>query len=103
VLEERYVTLQRKNQITDQNMLEKSKKVNVEIKAMNEEIREIKTDISKIRDTVVLIISELRDCARKPDVDVIEKYLQLWQPVNFVTQTQVEKIVNDILDARQQK
>ncbi len=101
MLEERYSSIQKKNQLTDQNMLANQKKVSTEIKTINMEIDEIKADLAKLKETLSLVIQELKECAKKEDIAVLEKYLKLWEPVKFVTQNQVERIVRDILDSSQ--
>ena len=55
MLEERYSTLTSKNQLTDQNMLTHNKKHNTDIKDINMEISSIKADISKMKETVIMI------------------------------------------------
>jgi predicted nucleic acid-binding Zn-ribbon protein len=100
MLEERYSSIQKKNQLTDQNMLANQKKVSTEIKTINMEIDEIKADLAKLKETLSLVIQELKECAKKEDIAVLEKYLSLGA-VKFVTQNQVERIVRDILDSSQ--
>ena len=99
VLEERYTNLGSKNQLTDQNMLSHSKKTYTEIKDINLEITAIKSELARLKDTIRLIVADLRDCARREDIEVLEKYLKLWEPVRFVTQSQVERIVRDVLES----
>ncbi len=98
MIEERYTNLMNKNQLSDQNMLSHNKKLNTEIKTINLEISEFRSDFSKLKETIALIIQDLRECARKEDVEVLEKYLKLWEPVRFVTQNQVENIVRETIE-----
>jgi hypothetical protein len=44
---------------------------------------------------IIMIIKELRMSAKKEEVDGLKKYVELWEPVKFVTQNQVEKIVEE--------
>ena len=97
-IEERYTTLLSRNQLTDQNMLSNNKKLNSEIKTINMELSEMKSELGHLKETNTLIIQDLRECARKEDIEVLEKYLKLWEPVRFVTQSQVENIVRDIIE-----
>jgi superfamily II helicase len=101
VLEERYNNIQRKIQVTDQNMLSSRKRFNTEIKTTMSEVSEIKVDVKSIKDNLILVIKELKNCAKKEEVRVLDKYLSLWQPVKFVTHSQVERIVKDILDEKE--
>ena len=65
VLEERYTNLRKKSQLTDQNMLHIDKK----------------------------IIEEIKTCAKNEDIKVIEKYVNMWEPVKFVTINQLKDVV----------
>lgn len=103
VIEERYSNIQRKNQLTDQNMLANQKKVATELKSLNQELGELKEEIAKLKDTLSLVIQELKECAKKDELAVLDKYLKLWEPVRFVTQNQVERIVRDSLDSYMQQ
>ena len=42
----------------------------------------------------------MQGMAKKDDVQVMKKYLELWEPIHFVTQEQVEKIVQDMLERK---
>jgi hypothetical protein len=103
MLEERNSNLQRRDQMTDQNMLSNQKKVAAEIKALTSEFTEMKTELAKLKDTLSLVIQDLKECAKKDELAVLDKYLKLWEPVKFVTQNQVERIVKELMDGYQQK
>ena len=47
-----------------------------------------------------LIGSELSDTAKRQDVIVLEKYINLWEPLNFVTRNEVEKLINSIVESK---
>ena len=98
VLEERYASIERKLQISEQNMLRNAKRADGEIKASNADITEIKQDIADIKDKITGLVRELQSAAKREELDVLKKYLSFWEPVNFVTQQQVERIVKDMID-----
>ncbi len=102
-LEERYSTTVRRIQVLEQNMLGSNKKISVEVKALNSEIAEIKKEMDQINGKIELIAKELQTLAKKDEVDVLKKYLNLWEPVNFVTQNEVEKIVRNIIEEKEAK
>ena len=97
VSEERYGELRKMLLVVEQNMLSNHKKAMNEIKALQGEMNEMKRVISVIEDKIITIIKELRLTARKEDIDVLKRYLELWDPVKFVTSDQVEKIVDEKL------
>jgi len=69
---------------------------------MTSDINEIRKEIHEIKDKLILLIKELQSVARKEEVKVLEKYINLWSPIKFVTQNEVEQIINEILEKKQQ-
>lgn len=100
ILEERYSDLRKKLQVAEQNMLGDFKRLHTEVKSTNSEVMETRHEMDDIKGKIMLIIKELQLLARSEDVDVLRKYLDMWQPVNFVTQNEVEKMVRDAVDSK---
>jgi len=99
--EERYSELRKKSLVVEQNMLSSHKKAMTEIKTIQDEINELRRSMTAIEDKIITIIKELRLTARKEDIDVMKRYLDLWDPVKFVTNEQVEKIVDEKLGKKE--
>ena len=91
LMEERLNNLNRKIEIEESNKIESNKKLNVEFKTLNSEITELKRSIEKINETISIITRELPNLAAKDELDVLKKYIELWEPVNFVTRNELEK------------
>lgn len=98
MIEERYTNIRNKTQVTDQNMLEFNKEMNKTMKTSNSELLELRKDFNDLREKVKLIVKELKDTAKSDDVKLLERYINLWEPVNFVTKKDVERIIEDKLD-----
>ena len=98
ILESRYTDLSRKAQVTEKNMLAERKRFTSEIKTLDSDILEIKRDLNDIKTKMDMIIGELKNFAAKEDIEAIRKYVELWEPVNFVTRDEVEKIVKETLE-----
>lgn len=96
VVDEKYQTMQRKVSLTDETLLSNTKKLKAEIKAISEEMTELRSEVSELKDDLKVIISELKKTARIEQVDILKKYIDLWEPVNFVTKEQLRKIINDL-------
>ncbi len=97
-LEERYYNLQSKTQLTEQNIISRNRHITIEMKALNSEINDIKKGINEIKERILSIINELKVTSKKEDVKILEKYINLWEPVNFVTRNEVRDIINEILN-----
>jgi len=102
-LEEGFTNLRRALQVTDQNMLGKNKAFATEIRTIVSDISDIKSDINNIKEKIIELVNDLEEAAKKEEVKVLEKYINFWNPVKFVTQNEVETIVKDILKREKDK
>jgi hypothetical protein len=100
VLEERNSNFKNKIQMIEQSQLRDSKQVHTEIKTNNTDVSEIRKEIDEIKSRMLVVIKELKLLAKKEDVEVLRRYLEMWQPVKFVTQNEIESIVSRILDEK---
>ena len=96
LLEERYSNLRKKTQLTDQNMLETHKKITIEVKTSNSDVNDVRRDLNKITDDIRLIVSELKETAKKEDVVIMQRYLDLWEPLNFITRDELERMADQL-------
>jgi|TARA_Y100000310_G_scaffold335371_1_gene417256 hypothetical protein len=97
VLEESINNLRRKILVNEQNDLNRNKKLLSEQKSTLEEINELKKEIENMKRIMKEFISELRTSAKKEEVDVLKKYVDLWDPIKFVTEEVVERIIDEKL------
>ncbi|MBW2981774.1 hypothetical protein KY343_02730 [Candidatus Woesearchaeota archaeon] len=95
LLESRYTDLNRRAQVTETNMLNERKRFITEIKTTNSDIIELKKELEGIKNNMDLVINELKNFASKDDFAVLKKYIEFWEPVNFVTRNEVEKIIEE--------
>lgn len=98
ILEERYTNLQTKTQVMEQNMLNRNKHLSTEIKTVDSDIHELKREIIDIKNKVLMLIKEMQNMAKKEEIKVLQKYVNMWEPVKFVTQSEVEDIVRRVID-----
>ncbi len=96
--EERYADLRAKLQLLEQNMLSHQKKLSQDMKNFNAEFMEIKRTLGEVENKIILLIKEIQLTAKKEDVDVLKRYVELWEPAKFATVNLVEKIVKEELD-----
>ena len=102
-LESRYNDLNRKIQFMDKNNTAEKKRIFTEIKAADEINLEQKKDITTMQDTLKRIIAEFKNFAPIEDVKTLQKYIDLWEPVKFVTRNEVMDIVKDAVKERMAK
>jgi len=97
ILEERHTNLRRKSQVIEQNMIANSKKHSQKLKDLEKNSTELKKSITKIEELLTMINSNLENCAKQQDVQVIEKYIKLWNPSIYVQRSEIPKLVNEVL------
>ena len=102
LLEEGFTNLRRFFQVTEENIIAKNKHISAEIKTLTSDVNEVRKEIQEMKDKLILVIRELQTLARKEEVKVLERYINLWNPIKFVTQNEVEQIINEVLDKKQQ-
>lgn len=102
-LEDRYNNLMRKVQLTDQNMLSEHKRLNNELKLVDADLIDSKKELNELSYKFGLIIKELELTAKKQDVDLIKRYIELWQPMEFIRKKDAEKLVEDLLREKVKK
>ena len=102
LLEEGFTNLRKFFQVTEENIIAKNKHFSADIKTLTSDINEIRKEIQELKDKLLLVIRELQTVARKEEVKVLEKYINLWNPIKFVSQNDVEQIINEVLEKKQQ-
>ncbi|MFC1741427.1 hypothetical protein ACFL3V_02740 [Nanoarchaeota archaeon] len=100
MLEERYTNLRKKTQVTDQNMLSNNKKVMTEIQTSHSQMDDLKKQLNDMVDKMKIIVRELKECAKRQEVEVLQKYINIWEPVKFVTRDSVVKLVADEVESQ---
>ena len=103
ILEESVTNIRRALQVTEQNVLGKNKVFSTEIRTLTSDIGDMKTDISDIKEKILGVITELKETAKRDEVKVLEKYIDFWNPVKFVTQNEVETLVKELLNKEKTK
>jgi hypothetical protein len=97
VLEGRGSLFSEKLLVMNQNMISEYEKTLLEIKKIRSEIIDLREDILKVKNVVKHFSEEASKFARQDDVKVLQKYVNYWNPLNFVTEKEVESIVINVL------
>jgi predicted phage-related endonuclease len=98
VVEEGINNLRKKMLVNEQNDISRHKKILTEEKTTLSEVNELKKEIEEMNRIIKEVINELRNGARKEDVEVLRKYIDMWNPINFVTEETVEKMIDEKLN-----
>ncbi len=100
LIEDHNSNFQKKYTVSEQNLVSRNKRLSNEIKAINTEMLELRHLIDTLDNKLLLIIKELKLCAKKEKVELLTRYINLWEPIKFVTRREVERIVEEIIENR---
>lgn len=98
MLEERYVSIRRKMQVSDQYIIDDTNKIFTKLKLIVKDIEDIKLDIVEIKEKLEIFSNEIGEMANKQDLKVIQKYIELWQPMTFLTEKQALSMIKDEIE-----
>lgn len=93
ILEERYTNLAKRGRLAEENLLGFEKDIRTELRAFQKRVLESKKHISEIREKLDLIEADISKSVSKEELRVLEAYIDLWQPMNFITREEAEKLI----------
>ncbi len=92
-LENKVNNLLRQMEIFKNDYIKKNTDLKKEVKALADGLIELKQDHDATVQKMDMIIKELRQTAGIEEVSVLKRYVDLWNPMNFATQRDVERMV----------
>jgi hypothetical protein len=96
ILEDRYTNLRKKMQLTEQSLLDLQKNSFRERKLLTDELTETKLKLQELLDDLNTMKGELKDTVKHNDLKVLDRYLDMWEPLQFVSRKEVEAALEDI-------
>ena len=92
-LESKLNGLRREFELVKNNATRTSQDSKQKIKNINSELTDLQHKVSKMDQKLDLIVAELKRTAGSEELDVLKKYIEFWNPIEFVTQRDIERIV----------
>ncbi len=93
--ESRIANLRERLVVTDNNMIEEFRRMSEQIKELNLELRQAKGEVFKLRETLKDVIKEMNSFASSQELKVLERYINTWNPLNFMTEKEVLSLIKD--------
>jgi len=93
-LEGKVNNLLREVDLIKNDFIKKANNLREEIKTGNDDLMELKKEQERLLQKMDIIIKELKRTAGKEEVMFLQKYLDLWSPLHFVTQQDLERMVD---------
>ncbi len=93
-LESKVNNMMREVHVIKNDYIKKNATLKKDMKILNEDILEMKHQQESVGKKIDLIVKELKRTAGQEEVLTLKKYLELWNPLNFVTQRDIERILD---------
>lgn len=98
IIEDRLNLLRQLIENLEVNFVEKDKKVEMQINQLNKEISELKKSIQELNLKINAILDQLPLFATNDRIEVLEKYLDLINPFDFLTKKEAIELINKIVE-----
>jgi predicted nucleic acid-binding Zn-ribbon protein len=100
LVEERYTNLARRNQLTEGSLLGFERDSKTELRVLSKQLSDLRKRISEINSKLDAITGELGTVVRKHEFNTVERYIDLWQPMDFVSRDEARRLIADALAMR---
>ena len=81
--------------VTDNNMVEEFRRMSEQMKELNTELKQAKSEVFKLRETLKDVIKEMSSFASSQELKVLESYINTWNPLNFMTEKEVLSLIKE--------
>lgn len=98
--EGRYVNLQKRNRLTEEALLAFEKDARTQLRVLTQQVVELRRKVGDINQKMDAMVGELNSVVQKQELVVVERYLDLWQPMQFVTREEARRMIRDMRDVQ---
>ena len=102
-LESKVNNLIREVDVLKNDFIKRANQLNKDFKTLSDDQLEVRHEQEKTNQKMTLIINELKQTAGQEEVMVLKRYLEYWNPLNFVTQKDLEKAIESKLEEARKK
>ena len=96
-IEEKLNLLKERLLLVNRTFLKERERFDSEIFALKESVRLVKDDLEKIREGLEHIIKESAGFARREELNLLQRYMRLWEPLKFVKEEEVKSMIDETL------
>ena len=78
-------------------LLKQGEKIEKEFSVLKDDLKIISDNTDKMKDAINHIMSESSEFARREELRVVEKYMKLWEPLNYARIEDVKDMIDKAL------
>jgi len=96
-LDEKNSLLNEKTLLLGQSFLKQEDHLMKEMSMLKDELRGLRNDFDRLKEGVNHIIHESENFARKEELKLVEKYMKIWEPLKFVKEDEVRRMISEAM------
>lgn len=96
-VEERLNMLKERLMLLNRTFLKEMARLNSEILTLKESARSIKEDMEKVKEGLEHIMRESAGLVRKEELNALQRFMRLWEPLKFVREEDVKRMIAEAL------
>ena len=100
-LEEKNRLLKDRTLLIGENLVESKEEILKEITELKNKVKEQEQEINRLKSILESLMEETDNFARKSQLDIIERQLKMFSPLDLARIKDVEKIINERLNKTQ--
>lgn len=93
--EARLANLRERLIVTDNNMVEEFRRISGQLKDLDAELKQAKNEVFKLREALKDVVKEMSSFASSQELKVLERYINTWNPLNFMTEKEVLLLIKE--------
>lgn len=98
VLEERVANLRKNSRIGEKSLISYDQDTKSSLKALHERLTGLARKVSEVHEKINVMSAEFSTIAKKHELQVLERYLDLWQPLSFMTREEAKLLIKEVLE-----
>lgn len=87
-----------KIELLDHNSIRELKRLSSDIKHLRDEIHDLKSDLDQIKEFQSKVKNQFRVMSTKDEVQKLERYIDLWNPMQFATREELKDLRDEIIN-----
>lgn len=97
-LEEKLQLLRERVSILSQTLLKQNDRLNKDMSDLKSDISNVRNNNDKLKDAIDHIVLESGNFARKDELLSVQRYMKMFEPLNFMSEEEVIKLVEKMID-----
>lgn len=93
ILEEKLDSMSDKLKITESTQVKNFKEVNKKLEEREERLKELEKEVRSVKETIEVILKQMKLFANKKDYKKVEKFVELLDPLQFLTRDEIIKLI----------